>query len=375
MNLDGVRRIGIDARGMQPRSTGLGNYIKNVLVPMAAANPSVDFFLYSNIPLEAPAGINIHLRVSKRQYAAPFWMHALLPEQLRRDRIEVFRGAIGYVPVLRCPCPTIVTIHDVVYRFAPQTMNRLTRWNRAVFQTLSGKRADKLVAISKATAADAKLILRREVDAVIPPAISPRYRLKSPLDVEDIRRKHGIERAYFLCIGTLEPRKNIRQLVDAYKALRDSGGSLPDLVLAGSVGWLQDDMEVGNDAGDAQGTVKYVGYVDIEDLPSLYAGATALLMPSIYEGFGMPVLEAQRCGTPVVHGTHGSMVEAGGRLGVAVAPQAAEWRGVFDKFKLGELPLVSRLPGDSALHADAQALMSTLINACHAARTVERPTV
>ena len=163
--------------------------------------------------------------------------------------------------------------------------------------------------------------------------------------------------------------------MDAYKASRDSGGSLPDLVLAGSVGWLQDDMEVGNDAGDAQGTVKYVGYVDIEDLPSLYAGATALLMPSIYEGFGMPVLEAQRCGTPVVHGTHGSMVEAGGRLGVAVAPQAAEWRGVFDKFKLGELPLVSRLPGDSALHADAQALMSTLINACHAARTVERPTV
>ena len=64
MNLDGVRRIGIDARGMQPRSTGLGNYIKNVLVPMAAANPSVDFFLYSNIPLEAPAGINIHLRHS-----------------------------------------------------------------------------------------------------------------------------------------------------------------------------------------------------------------------------------------------------------------------------------------------------------------------
>ncbi len=373
MRLAGVERIGIDARGMQPHSTGLGNYIKNVLVPLAGAHPQVHFYLYSNIPLDAPTAPNIHLRVAERHYPAPLWLHALLPRQLRADRIDVFWGAIGYVPVLGCPCPTVVTIHDFVHRFAPQTMNTLTRWNRAIFQTLSGRRAGTLVAISQATAADAKLLLDRDADAIVPPAISPRYRLMAPAEVDIVRRKHNIERPYFLCVGTLEPRKNILQLVDAYRSARRGGHALPDLVLAGSVGWLQGDAAVAPE-DDPSGTVKYLGYVDNEDLPSLYAGATALLMPSIYEGFGMPVLEAQRCGTPVVHGSHASMVEAGGRLGVAVEPQAAAWRDVFERFERAELPLVCRLPADSALHVDGPAAMATLFNACCAAAK-SRPTV
>lgn len=368
MKLEGIRRVGIDARGMQPRPTGLGNYSANVLVPLAAANPEVDFYLYSNIPLEAPNGGNIHLRVSTRRHAAPLWLHVLLPAQLRRDQIDVFWGAIGYVPVLRRACPSIVTIHDFVYRFAPQTMNRLPRWNRAVFQTLSGKRADRLVVISETTAADARRILRRDADAIIPPAIAPRYGLKTPLDVQEMLRKHKISRPYFLCVGTLEPRKNIRQLLNAYRVARSGGRQLPDLVFSGSVGWLGGDEGVDRDSDDGRGAIKYLGYVDIEDLPCLYAGATALLMPSIYEGFGMPVLEAQRCGAPVVHGTHGSMVEAGGGLGVAVAPQDAAWQDAFERFADGELPLICRLPADSALHVNGPSAMSMLINACVASR-------
>lgn len=159
---------------------------------------------------------------------------------------------------------------------------------------------------------------------------------------------------------------NFYQYSDAYEAAMRAGGALPDLILAGSVGWLQSDPDVGR-ADDGAGTVKCLG---IEDLPSLYAGATALLMPTIYEGFGMPVLEAQRCGTLVVHGSHESMVEAAGRLGVTVEPQAAAWRDVFEQFERAELPLVSRLPADSALHVDGPAAVTTIFNAsCAAARS------
>lgn len=364
--LQNVRRVGIDARGMQPKSTGLGNYIRNVLVPLAADNPAVDFLLYSNIALEAPTGANIHARQSERYQAAPRWMHVSLPRLLANDRIDVFWGAIGYVPVLTCPCPTVVTIHDFVYRFAPQTMNRLTRWNRAIFQTLSGRRATKLVAISKATASDAEQIFGRSADAIIPPAISPDYRLQSEREIERVCALHHIPGPYFLCVGTLEPRKNVQMMLGAYVQARRAGAVLPDLVLAGSVGWKQGPFDAAGAPPAQGGQVRYLGYVEQDDLPPLYAGATALLMPSVYEGFGMPVLEAQRCGASVVHGAHASMVEAGGGLGVAVDSEPTSWRQVFERFERGELPLVCRLPADSLVEADSAQLMAEVINLCSA---------
>lgn len=127
--------------------------------------------------------------------------------------------------------------------------------------------------------------------------------------------------------------------------------------LAGSVGWKHEVGGIDEDPAEQGGPIRYLGYVELQDLPPLYAGAAALLMPSIYEGFGMPVLEAQRCGTPVIHGSHASMVEAGGGLGIAVAPELTAWTDVLEKFRRRELPLVSRLPSDSYVHADSAKLM------------------
>lgn len=347
--LQNVRRIGIDARGMQPRSTGLGNYFRNVLVPLAAGNPQVDFYLYSNIGLEAPHAPNIHLRQSAQYQAAPLWMHFSLPKLPQQDGIDIFWGAIGYIS----------TTSSTVSR-----PRRMTRWNRSVFQTLSGRRADKLVAISSATANDAERIFKRKVNAIVPPAISPAYRLQSDQEVSRVRAQHRIRGEYFLCVGTLEPRKNVKMLLDAYTACRREGAGLPDLLLAGSVSWKHEVGGSDEEPAEQGGQIRYLGYVELQDLPPLYAGAAALLMPSIYEGFGMPVLEAQRCGTPVIHGSHASMVEAGGGLGIAVAPELTAWTDVFEKFRRRELPLVSRLPSDSYVHADSAKLMGKIINAC-----------
>lgn len=206
--LQNVRRIGIDARGMQPRSTGLGNYFRNVLVPLAAGNPQVDFYLYSNIGLEAPHAPNIHLRQSAQYQAAPLWMHFSLPKLPQQDGIDIFWGAIGYIS----------TTSSTVSR-----PRRMTRWNRSVFQTLSGRRADKLVAISSATANDAERIFKRKVNAIVPPAIAPAYRIQSDQEVSRVRAQHRIRGEYFLCVGTLEPRKNVKMLLDAYAACRREG--------------------------------------------------------------------------------------------------------------------------------------------------------
>jgi glycosyltransferase involved in cell wall biosynthesis len=241
--------------------------------------------------------------------------------------------------------PTVVTIHDLVYRFAGSTMGPGARWTKRVFQGWSVKRASKVVAVSKATADDVETVYGRRADAVIQPTADRVFRRLGADALETVRLKFDLPPRYWLCAGTLEPRKNLVQLLEAYLATLKEGADLPMLVLAGSGGWGDDRLNELIAAGVAANKIRKLGYVAIDDLAGLYGACELLWMPSIYEGFGMPLLEAQRCGAPVVHGTHASMVEASAGIGLATGTGAAAMMEAMRSLARGEAPLACRLFG------------------------------
>jgi len=346
-------RVGVDARGLQPQRTGLGNYLLNLLLPMLDRHPRTQFFLYSNDPIVAPEHSNVVVRCAPQIRSAVVWLHLYLPGQLRADRIDVFWGAFGYVPVLRRACPAVLTLHDFVHRFAGASMLWKTRWNRRVFQGLSLHRADDVVAVSRATAHDAAGLGGRVVTEVVQPIVDAAFGAAARMRVADVRARHAVDAPYLVCAGTMEPRKNLAPMLNAYLQVRRAGRALPPLVLVGAKGWLNEAFHRLVEDALARGEIRRLGFVSNDELAGLYAGALALIFPSLYEGFGMPVVEAQLCGTPVVHGTHASMAEAGGGLGVMIGNDAAAWQAFFERLADGEAALTCRLPSDIDNDAEA----------------------
>jgi glycosyltransferase involved in cell wall biosynthesis len=158
--------------------------------------------------------------------------------------------------------------------------------------------------------------------------------------------KYRLPELFLLTVGTLEPRKNLATLVAAYIDRKNSGDDLPLLVLVGGDGWRDGKIQAMVSSAEQRGWVRRLGFVPNEDLPALYAGCEAFLMPSIYEGFGMPLVEAQLCGAPVIHGSYASMVEAAGGIGVPVGPSQSDLGVLFEALAAKRCALACRLPRD-----------------------------
>lgn len=163
----------------------------------------------------------------------------------------------------------------------------------------------------------------REMDAVIKPAADSFFSRRTDTEMEKVRKKYEIDGRYGLIVGTLEPRKNVRLFVETYldfRAHHATDTELPQLVVIGGKGWNDEDILRILGSAESSGGVRRLGYVDQEDLPALYSGADVFYMPSRYEGFGMPILEARKCGTPVVCSDVPAMREAGGKFALYHPP-------------------------------------------------------
>lgn len=215
-------------------------------------------------------------------------------------------------------------IHDMAYIACPETVRAKTR----NFLNLSMKRtclrADKIITISEFS--------KREIMKYL--SVSEKKIEVIPLGVDDkrfhtgytteqkqkIAKKYRIPEQYFLYIGTIEPRKNIERLIRAYALLCKENESIPHLILAGRKGWLYEPIFTAVNSLRLEGKIHFLGYVASEDLPVLLSGAELFLFPSLYEGFGLPVLEAMACGVPVVTSNVASLPEVAGNAAVLVSP-------------------------------------------------------
>lgn len=214
------------------------------------------------------------------------------------------------------------TMHDFTCWLLPETHSPANIAADKRFAERILKRADALIAVSEATRNDAVRILNLppEKIRVIHHGVANAFFRATPQDAGPVRCRYGIARSYLLFVGTIEPRKNLDLLLDAYRGLSSSIREEFELVLAGPSGWAQNET-LARLLQPPPG-VRYLGYVPEADLPGLFAGATALVYPSLYEGFGFPVAQAMAAGTPVITSSVSALPEISGGAALLVDPRS-----------------------------------------------------
>lgn len=318
-------KIGIDARSISHQYTGVANYILNVLTILGEIDLLNEYFLYSNrdfsMPVESDRwhkciGQGITIR------NGTLWVTVSLHRMLERDNIDVLWCPMQVTPLLKT-CRTVLTVYDFVWHFFPETMSASNLLISRLFIPRSIKRADRIVCISKSTAADLARLFpgHAAVTEVVHLAANDYHPLGQEERVACVIQKYRLQGRYILNVGTVEPRKNLSGLLKAFKLLRSRYGTDCRLLIAGGTGWRNSSIySTYNECGFTDDEVKFLGYVPDEDMPYLYAGAELFVFPSLYEGFGLPPLEAMACGCPVITSNVSSLPEVVGDAGIMVAP-------------------------------------------------------
>jgi glycosyltransferase involved in cell wall biosynthesis len=313
--------IGVDLRALVPTPTGIGVYTRSLLLELA----KLGGFGYRGLAHRPPreAGVLAAAGIESEADPAPLgviWQQLKLPKRLDRGDLGLFWSPLMTLP-LRCPVPAVATVHDLTSILMPENHRFKVRWSIFPFLRSSLERADRLVAVSKATADDlafhfpqvAKKI--RVIYSGVDPELVPGTRES----IETTREELGAPEGYILYAGTLEPRKNLGAVLDAWEALREDDSGLPPLVLAGPYGWGSRDL-VRRIESLAPLGVKVLGHVDRGTLVRVFQAATVFVYPSFYEGFGLPPAEAMACGIPTVVSNVSSLPEVVGDAGLQVEP-------------------------------------------------------
>jgi len=266
---------------------------------------------------------------------------AVLP-WLLPGRVDLLHAPVNVVPLLSS-VPAVVTVHDLAFMAMPERFLPAKRRYLEAFTRLTMRKARHVIADSAHTRDDLIRLLDVPPERVtaVPLGVNGDFRPPDDAAKAAFRTRENLPDHYLLYLGTLEPRKNLVALVRAYARLRQSGLDWP-LVLAGGKGWLYEDIFQAVEESGLTEHVRFPGYVRYEDQPLWYGCATTFVYPSTYEGFGLPVLEAMACGTPVVCSNASSLPEAAGNAALLVDPH--------DEGAL--VAAVTRLAADEALRAD-----------------------
>jgi glycosyltransferase involved in cell wall biosynthesis len=269
-----------------------------------------------------------------RRLPKAFWLALRSGLVSREDKLDVFWGTTGLLPLAWLRARTVLTVHDIVHRIAPETMSRRALWTTRLFFSASLAKADAITANSLGTAARLKSVFGYSVAAIVNPAVSETFRPRGESEIRAAFARHKIYKPYLLSVATREPRKNLLLLVDTFVRMQ-AEHLIPDhkLVLVGDRGWKDKSIMSSIERGNT--SIVDLGYVSDEELAALYSGADAFVFPSKYEGFGMPVLEARACGTPVITTDIPELREAGGEHTVYVSPTIDGVRqGILSVLKL-----------------------------------------
>ena len=320
-------RIGIDARELTLGCmTGIGRFLCNFLQHAVRTRPQCEFILYGNqhTSYEADPGTNITLRRVPERVTL-WWDQVVLPRLASQDELDLFLSPYMKGPY-RVECPLIVTIHDLLLLRLPEYtvwIRCLKNWLRKWSAARVAGRADRILTVSEHARRDIESILgvRKSKIVVVPNAVGESFRpVEDPATLAAIVNRYGLQVPYILYLGNFKPHKNVSALMEAFASvpaqLRDSH----QLVLAGDLGpFAAEHRQLATDFS-LTGRAHFAGRVAEGDMPGLYSGATLFVFPSLYEGFGLPPLEAMACGTAVVSSNRSSLPEVVGDAACLVDP-------------------------------------------------------
>jgi glycosyltransferase involved in cell wall biosynthesis len=321
--------ISIDcSRISEKHRTGTENYSYHIVREIAKLCDPGEVRLYTRSYIDDPAFNSVD---QSSIIARRMWTQYGLMKKTWRDNPSVLFVPAHVIPFLKKPdVPVVVTIHDLRTEFLPQHSSLLQKLylNKAI-ERLRIEMAEHIIAVSESTKKDAIILGAKESRVTV---------IYEGVDVEffDIRKKYDEksmaqvlkkysldEEGYLFFVGTVQPRKNLERLIEAFASSR-SRNKGKKLVIAGKKGWMSDSIYQKPFEMKVEQDVEFLDYVPFEDLPYLYAGAMAFVYPSLYEGFGLPILESFAMGTPVMTSDISSMPEVGGDVAVYVNPFSIE---------------------------------------------------
>jgi len=344
-------RIAIDAHSVGARLGGNETYATNLIEALAEIDQVNQYTLYvtkqSAVERFANRWPNFAVRMTL-PHTPLVRVPLTLSRELRRNPVDVLH--VQYTAPPFVPCPIVTTIHDLAFEHHPETFNRRSWMQLRLTVRWTARRSAQIVTISEYSRRDISKTygIASDLITVTPVAASKTFeRVTGETELERVRETYGIEGDYIFSLCAIQPRKNLVRLIEAYSLLRriQPEGKLPQLVLAGKRAWLDNETMRAAQRDEVSANIRFTGYVADEHLSALYSGATCFVYPSYFEGFGLPVLEAMKCGTPVIAGNRTSIPEVAGEAAL-----------LFDPFDVNSLvEALKRILNDSQYRATLSA--------------------
>jgi glycosyltransferase involved in cell wall biosynthesis len=323
--------IYVDVSSAVHAKAGIGRYAESLARALIARQPGRFGLFYnrgrgSQPPLGLGSIPTRTVRAGYKPWRMAVWLGQLA--QVGFDRLvpdaELFHATEHLLPPFR-GVPTVLTVHDMIFQLFPEHQKRLNYWYLNATMPLYCQRADAIITVSESSKRDIVTHYGLEPSKikVVYEAAAPEFVPAVPAVTADVRTRYGLPERYLLHVGTIEPRKNLTLLIQALQRLRDGGLQIP-LVVVGGKGWLYHDFFEKLEGLEVVDSVCFPGYVPAPDLPAFYGAATMVIVASVYEGFGLPLLEAMACGTPVVSSNASSLPEVGGDAALYFDPHDVE---------------------------------------------------
>ena len=318
--------IGIDAHAVGTGLAGNETYVTNLVEALAEVDAENLYTLYVTKPaaVERFAGRWPNFGVRRTLPHSPVVrIPVTLSAELRRRPVDVLHVQFTAPPF--APCPVVATIHDLAFEHLPDTFKRRSWMQLRLTVRRTARRAAQIITVSEYSKRDIVETYGVAPDRVTVTHEAAAEHFRPVTDERELRRVrqlYGIEGDYILAVGSVQPRKNLARLVSAYSDLRRrrAQAKLPRLVIVGKLAWLYEETLRAVEERGVRDAVTFTGYVPEGDLPALYSGALCFAYPSFFEGFGLPPIEAMRCGAPVLVGDRTSLPEVVGDAGLLFDP-------------------------------------------------------
>jgi glycosyltransferase involved in cell wall biosynthesis len=339
--------IAIDAHSVGAQLGGNESYATNLIEALAEIDQTnlYTLFVTKRVAIERFKNRWPNFQVKQTLPHTPLVRIPLtLSIELRRHPVDLLH--VQYTAPPFAPCPVVTTIHDLAFEHLPETFNRRSWMQLRLTVRRTARRAAHIITVSDYSRGDISRTYGIDPDriTVTPEAAPPHFApITNETELRRIRESYGIQRDYILSLCSIQPRKNLVRLIEAYSCLRGVSpeGKLPQLVLAGKRGWLDNETFRAAERNALGRDILFTGYVPEQDLVGLYSGAICFVYPSYFEGFGLPVVEAMQCGVPVIAGNRTSLPEIVGEAGL-----------LFDPFDTKALvKALTRVMDDSAYRA------------------------